>query len=191
MPPDLTTSYSRTLFLKVFVCGGWERGTPPSLTRVVVCYTTPPPQNSTSLLRMETQFAWVCRLFSSFSLCSSSVVIQSEFKRGDSFRAARTGVCFCLHRKRGEKNVQFACNLGESRFKGSSWFVLMSSGILGRKHCLSWDNPVYFLYLASVVLKNCSIKMLFPAELQLNSVFPSPSSKPPSSTPSAMLFESK
>lgn len=150
--PDLTTSHSRTLFLEVFVCGGRERA-PPSLTRVVVHYTTPPPQSSTSLLRMETLFIWVCRLFSSSSLCSSSVVIQSEFKRGESFRAASTGVCFCLHGKEGGKDVQFGCNLGERMFKESCWFVLMSSGILGRKQCWSCDHPVYFLYLASVVLK--------------------------------------
>lgn len=62
-------------------------------------------------------------------------------------------VSVSMARGAGGKDVQLGCNLGERMFKESCWFVLMSSGILGRKQCWSCDHPVYFLYLASVVLK--------------------------------------
>lgn len=94
--PGLTTSYTRTLSNKVFVCGSGRA--PPSFAGVVV-YCTASPQSNTQHIpaRGRIYSLYGCVTVLLLLAHNSSDIIQRKLQCGDSFRAARMNVCFCLH----------------------------------------------------------------------------------------------
>lgn len=96
LPPGLTTSYTGTLSNKVFVCGSGRA--PPSFAGVVVYYTASPQSNTQHIpARGRIYSLYGCVTVLLLLAHNSSDIIQRKLQCGDSFRAARMNVCFCLH----------------------------------------------------------------------------------------------
>lgn len=94
--PGLTTSYTGTLSNKVFVCGSGRA--PPSFAGVVVYYTASPQSNTQHIpARGRIYSLYGCVTVLLLLAHNSSDIIQRKLQCGDSFRAARMNVCFCLH----------------------------------------------------------------------------------------------
>lgn len=97
------------LFIKVFVCGS-GRAPPSSAGLWYITLLLLRVTRSTSLPGTDTQLNWVCHC-SPLLVHSSCVVIQSTFKCGDGFRAARPCVRFRLHRRQKWCLFKFMCSL--------------------------------------------------------------------------------
>lgn len=117
--PQMTSSHTGTLSIKVFVCGSGRA--PPSfaglwyITRLLLRVT-----HSTSPPGTDTQFNWLHRSSPLLLCCvdNSSVIIQSKFKRG----AESLSVCFCLLLRQ----KQCACLIWCAHRRSSGFIAILS-----------------------------------------------------------------